>query len=309
VKSVIFRRACVAPAAIAALLAVLPPVSHANARRAVDVTAANRVAPGDFKPVKPLSVSKPAVDAERGGRVAVENNRASAPVVTASGVATGQAGYIHYFLLTLPDGTLESAVGIELDDQRIAWALPEFGVFASPFIESGELAINGRIYGVQHRFGIRPFPDPADMKTLRAELARRAVPWVDAETPHCDVRSSRADPCVSCLGFVLNMLFPGKLPNEAAVPRDMQMAPGRGHYTTEDLLLYLAGLHAVPGMEARLRRIETAALPDSLRDELMRLVNGSEDARPATATAGKPPLAGRRVTSRGTLRAPAPRRL
>ena len=44
--------------------------------------------------------------------------------VTSSG--RGQAGYVHYFLITHPDASLEYHVGIELEDQRVSCSPPRF---------------------------------------------------------------------------------------------------------------------------------------------------------------------------------------
>src|SRR5688572_30075416 len=59
--------------------------------------------------------------------------RTVAPVVTAPRTAPGQSGYIHYFVITGPDGEPETQVGIELPGDRIAWSFPEMGVSISPF--------------------------------------------------------------------------------------------------------------------------------------------------------------------------------
>ena len=64
-------------------------------------------------------------------------SRSDMPIVTVSTTGDGQAGYVHYFVITGPDGEHESQVGIELPDHRIAWSFPELGVLVSPFIASG----------------------------------------------------------------------------------------------------------------------------------------------------------------------------
>ena len=69
--------------------------------------------------------------------------RASAPVVTVSKTGPGQAGYVHYFAVTTPDGERESQIGIELEDERIAWAFPDLGVIVSRFIGEGSVIVNG----------------------------------------------------------------------------------------------------------------------------------------------------------------------
>src|SRR2546421_12830544 len=58
-------------------------------------------------------------------------SRANSPIVTVSSTAPDQAGYIHYFVITGPDGEPESQIGIELPGDRIAWSFPELGVVIS----------------------------------------------------------------------------------------------------------------------------------------------------------------------------------
>lgn len=207
------------------------------------------------------------------GPVAV---RAVEPVSTATTTGPGQAGYVHYFVIRKPDDSRETQVGIELADQTIAWSFPELGVVVSPFIASGTLPVNGKIYGVQHLYGIRPLPDEASMLVLQTELAARIMPWVEDGTPHCDLKGSPGELCVSCLGFVLRILYPGRSPYYPALPSDFKRFGPDAYYTTEDLLLYLAGLHGLPTQEARLKRIDGLALPPGLRDELLRLVNSTD---------------------------------
>ena len=76
-------------------------------------------------------------------------------MVTAPG--TDQAGYIHYWVITAPDGEQEIQVGVELADQRIAWSFPEIGVQVRSFIASGEVNARDKIFRVQHLYGLRPF--------------------------------------------------------------------------------------------------------------------------------------------------------
>ena len=85
-------------------------------------------------------------------------------------VADGQAGYVHYFLITHPDGTLEEQLGIELEDQRIAWSFPGAGVIVSEFVYNGLLDIAGERFFIEHLHGIRPFRTAAEMRVLRNEL-------------------------------------------------------------------------------------------------------------------------------------------
>lgn len=215
--------------------------------------------------------------------------RAVEPVVTATTTGPGQTGYVHYFVIRKPDASLETQVGIELADQTIAWSFPELGVVVSPFIAAGPLPVNGKVYEVRHLYGIRPFPDDAAMRVLQTELAARILPWVEDETPHCDLQGSPRELCVSCLGFVLRMLYPGRSPYYPALPSDFKRVGPDAYYTTEDLLIYLAGLHGLPTQEARLKRIDGLALPQDLRDELRRLVNATvPDDGVRAADAGAP---------------------
>jgi len=212
--------------------------------------------------------------------------RATSPVIVASSTAAGQAGYVHFFQITLPDGELEIQVGIELSDQRIAWSFPGIGVTISPFIEDGVLAAGGKTYAVWHLYGIRPFPDDATMAALRRELPARIDPWVRAATPYCG-KDGPGGRCMSCLGFVLRALYPGRGRDYPALPADFWRASHVGHYSTNDLLLYFTGMLDLPGREARLRRIAQLELPDELREGLQELVYsmGVNEAAPA-ANAG-----------------------
>ena len=243
----------------------------------------------------------------------VETPRSNAPVVTAASAAPGQDGYVHFFLLRRPDDILEMLVGIELADQRIAWSFPELGVTVAPYIEAGPVAVNGRTYEVRHLYGIRPFADDGSMQTLRAELTRRVAQWIDDKTPYCDLRPPAGELCVSCLGFVMRVLFPGPTPVTPALPPDFRRVGPDAYYTTEDLLLYLVGLHGIATREARLKRIDELALPESLRDEAVRLVNATDPAAEiAVADSPVPPrsITGRprsRTQSLSRTRQPAPR--
>jgi hypothetical protein len=201
--------------------------------------------------------------------------RTSAPVTVVTGTAPGQAGYVHYFTIKAPNDEEESHIGIELDDQRIAWSFPRLGVVVSPFIENGSVAANGIQYRVQHSFGFRPFPDDESMRELQAELSNRVVSWVDDEIPYCYSLERPPIFCVSCLGFVMRILFPGSSPAYPSLPRDFDRGP-RTYYTTDDLLLYLVGLHGLGGKDARLKRAEALNLPDVLREEVIRLVSAAE---------------------------------
>jgi hypothetical protein len=231
--------------------------------------------------------------------------RTNAPVITTQTTAPGQAGYVHYFLITAPDGGTETQVGIELADQRIAWSVPELGVVVSPFIKSGPHAVNGKIYEVQHLYGIRPFPDDESMLALQKELPYRVIPWVEDQTPYCYVKPPDGEMCLSCLGFVVRVLFPGPTPEYPKLPNDFRRMGSDIYYTTEDLLLYLAGLHGVPTLADRLQRIDNLAIPESLREELIALAglmntNNVGTGAPGASTANAP--APRSVAGKSRLR-------
>jgi hypothetical protein len=206
-------------------------------------------------------------------------SRANSPVVTVSSTAPGQAGYIHYFVITGPDGEPESQIGIELPGDRIAWSFPELGVVISPFISSGALTAQGKSYDVQHLYGIRPFPDEESMRNLQQELAVRIAPWIADRVPHCDEERPPNQVCVSCLGFVLRVLYPSAAAALAALPAlpaDFRSAR-KNIYTTEDLLLYLTGVPVDAPQQARLARIELLAIPEALRDQLVRIAGVPEE--------------------------------
>ncbi|MGH8618740.1 MAG: hypothetical protein ACREUW_13700 [Burkholderiales bacterium] len=207
--------------------------------------------------------------------------RARASVVTVTGTGPGQAGTVHYFLIKRPNGTLESGVGIEMPDQRIAWSFPKLGVVVTPFIKSGVLTVRGKPFDLQHLYGLRPFPDDASMRRLQYELESRVMVFADDGTPHCDPETRGKVFCVSCLGFVLRVLFPGRSPGYPGLPPDFERANANA-YSTEDLLLYLSGLHGISD-EARLRRIDEINPPLALREELLRLTGVTD----AATTAGK----------------------
>jgi len=233
--------------------------------------------------------------------------RANAPLVTVTSTGPGQAGYIHYFVITGPDNEPESHVGIELPGDRIAWSFPETGVAIVSFARSGSITANGKTYAFEHLYGIRPFPDQHSMETLQGALAARVAYWVREKTPYCDEQGDSARMCVSCLGFVLRVLYPGSTPLLPALPADFKSAR-KFVYTTEDLLLYLSGVPLNASREARMKRIESLTVPADMREQLVRLSGEVDSATPAVAeTAPAPnPIA---VKPRGRSVADVPRRV
>ena len=225
-----------------------------------------------------------AVPATPNARLASANApRASA--VTSGG--PGQAGYVHYFVITHPDESLEYQVGIELEDQRIAWSVPNAGVIVSEFIKNGTLNANGTSLRVEHLYGIRPFANDAQMHVLQKELSQRVAQWVDNETPYCLMRKPGESFCLSCGDFVVRILYPGFSPLVPALPQDFAHGQGRAH-TTDDLLLYLVGIYNFPDKHSKLARLASLDLPANMRDDITTMIEDGESDAPATAVAATP---------------------
>jgi hypothetical protein len=239
-------------------------------------------------------------------RVPAETLRAL-PVVSSTG--PGQAGDVHYWVIAGPEGEEEMHTGIELADGRIAWAFPERGVEVTAFVQDGEIDARGRRYRVQHLYGLRPFADDAAMRTLRERLEQRVAHWVDDGTAYCF--SGRAEGereiCLSCMGFAMQLLFPGRTTAYPEIPRDFPRIGEGLQYTTEDLLLYMTRLHALPTEQARRQRIAELGGPRALQEELTRLSAQLADERPAVAEA-KPQPQKRRISTRPPVPKPLVRR-
>lgn len=204
--------------------------------------------------------------------------------LSAAGVAPGQAGYVHYFLLRMPDESLEVQLGIELADQRIAWSFPGLGVVVSPFIDSGTVQAGNNSYEVWHLYAIRPHSDAAAMARLQKELPARIERWVKAGIPYCLDDAPKAN-CMSCLGLVLRALYPGRADDYPVMPRNFWRAGMGSRYTPDDLLLYLTGMLELPDRNTRLQRINQLGLPPDLRLDLEDLVYamGVDEAPPREA--------------------------
>jgi hypothetical protein len=146
------------------------------------------------------------------------------------------------------------------------------------------------------------------MAALRKALPDRIRSWTERNTPFCDDDGPESR-CMSCLGFVMRVLFPGRTNAYPDVPRDFQRAVTGERYTTHDLLLYLTGLYELPSRDARLRRIARLQLPDNLRADLAILVRTMRPVAAAPAAgagqaanaAQKPPAAGARSNERKKL--------
>lgn len=270
------------------------------------------------QPGAALATAKPKPEPPRAGEAVTPKpparplTRAQAPtqvpIVAVTSAGAGQAGYIHYFVISGPDGEPEIQVGVELADQRIAWSFPGIGAAISPFVTEGVVtAADGTEYDVWHLYGLRPFPGDRAMASLRAGLAARLKPLLDARTPHCETEP-RAGGCISCLGLVLRALFPGRAGGYPSLPRDWPEGTG-GHYTTRDLLLYLSGIAQLASREARLKRLARQPLPADLRDDLEHLVYamGAFDAAAAPPARVQAPAASQ--PSKSGMRTRPPRRL
>ncbi len=190
---------------------------------------------------------------------------------TVTDVADGQAGYVHYFLITHPDGTPEDQVGIELEDRRIAWSFPGAGVIVSGFVKNGILDIAGKTFFIEHLHGIRPFRTAGEMQSLRNDLSLRVAYWVDEETPYCIFRQPGERLCLNCGDFVASILFPATNPLMVGLPEELTRTLG-GTPTTDDLLIYMLGLYALPDAKSRLRQLATMNVPESLRIDVMAML-------------------------------------
>jgi hypothetical protein len=269
--------------ALAALVCLgLPPNAQGSAQKGRGETGARfsaQVEPEIARFIRSLPGARPVVFANRpqqGGNSRSPGppavNRADKPVVAVTAAGAGQAGYVHFFIVEHPDETLEIQVGIETPDQRIAWSFPGLGVVVSPFIEAGRLQAGGKEYYVWHQYGIRPFPNDPAMAALRKGLPGRVDAMAKAGTPYCLEDGPRSN-CMSCLGFVLRVLFPGRQgDNYPNLPRDFWRAGYVSKYSTNDLLLYLTGMLDLPTREARLRHLNRLSLPQDMREDVERFV-------------------------------------
>ncbi|MCI3953122.1 MAG: hypothetical protein K0R53_2620 [Burkholderiales bacterium] len=252
--------------------------------------------------------TKAAGDSQRRARQAGAA-RGKAPLIAVTAPGAGQAGYVHYFLLRLPDETLEIQVGIELADQRIAWSFPDVGPVVSEFIDAGVVPAGGKEYEVWHLYGLRPCPDDGAMAALQKALPGRVRSLTERNISYCENDGPQSR-CMSCLGFVLRVLFPGRSNAYPDVPREFWRAGTASRYTTRDLLLYLSGMLDLPTREARLKRIGRLDVPDVLRDDLEALVYSMSPAEAApvskSVTAGETvqKRSGARSASAGARNAP-----
>ena len=209
---------------------------------------------------------------------------ASVPPVVVTSTGPGQAGYIHFFELTAADGEVETQVAIETVDQRIAWSFPEIGATVAPYMAEGEIETGRGRYRIRHLYAIRPFRDDARMAALQDALPLRVSALVDDATRYCNDPESRDRFCMSCLAFVLHVLFPGPHPAPPQLPRSLMRSRANLYYTTEDLLLWLTGIDALPTREARRRDVERMHIPQALREDLLDLVAAIDPAERVAST-------------------------
>ncbi len=198
------------------------------------------------------------------------------PPFLRSGQTSGIPGYVHFFVITNPEGERETQIGIEVEKRKIAWSLLDLGVTTSQFVSTGAIEIRGRAYQIEHLYGLRPFADRHAMAAFERALPARVAEWLDAAVPYCVEDQPTDHGCVSCLGFIARLLFPGPVFGALPVlPPDFRSAR-KGVYTTEDLLMYLSGIPLAASRERRLDKIQRMDLPENLREELARLSNEVE---------------------------------
>jgi len=105
---------------------------------------------------------------------------------------------------------------------------------------------------------------------------------------------------------VVRILYPGPHPLIPALPADFVRVTGAG-YTTDDLLLYLVGLHELPDRRAMLAKVDALTLPAAMREDLIAKLKGGEAEAPAaiaTQTALAVPAA--RANQKATAKPAAP---
>ena len=262
---------------------------------------ASVVSVADAKPPqkKAAPAKKPQAKNQPGRKTAAVN----APAVVAA-PGPDQAGYVHYWLITAPDGEQEMQVGIELPDQRIAWSFPGLGVQLAPFITEGEVDANGKVFRAKHLYGLRPFANDKTMRNLRSKLLQRVTPLVRNRVPYCELNGVTPGLCMSCMGFVSQVLFPGKTPEYANFPRNFPRVDGEYYHTTEDLLLYLTGLNTLKTDAARKRRLDAIGGPPALQEELTRLTAKLAETPPVVIAAAKPSVKRRAAAPKSAIKRP-----
>lgn len=171
-----------------------------------------------------------------------------------------------------------------MEDQRIAWSFPGDGVTVTNFVKNGIVESGGNAYKVDHQYAVRPFRSDREMQALRSDLTRRVAIWIDDETPYCAIRRPEERFCLSCGDFVVRILFPSTTPLSAGLPRDFIRTTGQ-MLTTDDLLQYMLGMHALPDAKSRLNHLARLDVPENLRKDLQALLQVQLADEPAAKTA------------------------
>src|SRR5688572_25917699 len=104
-------------------------------------------------------------------RATTEPAARPADIAVVSGTRPGQTGYIHYFIITGPDGEPESHVGLELSGDRITWSFPGIGVTIVPFMKSGSIVADGKSYDIEYLYGLRPLRDDESLRAFQRAVA------------------------------------------------------------------------------------------------------------------------------------------
>jgi len=159
------------------------------------------------------------------------------------------------------------------------------------------------LFRVQHLYGLRPFANDTTMRTLRSKLMQRVTPLVRNRVPYCELNGVTPGLCMSCMGFVSQLLFPGRTPEYANFPRNFPRVAGEEYHTTEDLLLYLTGLHALSTDAARQRRLASISGPPALQEERNRLTAKLAES-PVAVAAAKPPVKRRATAPKSAIKRP-----
>jgi hypothetical protein len=105
------------------------------------------------------------------------------------------------------------------------------------------------------------------------------------------------------MGFVSQVLFPGRTPEYANFPGNFTHIDGESYHTTEDLLLYMTGLSALTTDAARKRRVDAIGGPPALQEELARLTARLAEQQGEAAVA-KPPAKRRAAAAKSAVKRP-----
>ena len=209
-------------------------------------------------------------------------NLCAAPQPMVSAMHANQAGYVHFWEMTLANGELETQVGMALQDQRIVWSLPGLGVRVTPFMANGVLALEGQRFQLRYRYGLAPLLSPQALEVFRQSLLRRVAVIVGRRIPYCPLNGERPGVCMSCMALVSQLLFPGQRLDYPLFPPQFPRVAGESYYTTEDLLLYLSGFDRLPSTARDAQLAQLQASP-ALREDLLRLTERYAEVLPLAA--------------------------